>query len=96
MDYEHLTQNPTETMRQLCSYLGLGKTLTQPVESSLQDFLRQNPKHKHGKHRYSLHQFGLTDEEGPFSFYALYAPIQSKLPLSNGDLDCDTRLLYHT
>jgi len=61
VDYTQLSQNPIGTMARL--YDWLGKPLTKSTEQSMLEFLRNNPKHKHGEHRYVLSQFGVTEEE---------------------------------
>jgi hypothetical protein len=40
-----------------------GRPLSDAAVAAMQTSLRTNRQHKHGEHRYSLEQFGLTTEE---------------------------------
>ncbi len=55
--YERLVQAPIATVRSIYEFFGL--TLTAAAEQQMQRWLDSNPKGRHGKHRYSLEQFGL-------------------------------------
>lgn len=60
IDYKALVRDPLDEMRKL--YAHFGEPLTPEAESAMQTFLAANPKGKHGKHEYSLADFGLTRE----------------------------------
>lgn len=60
IDYKALVRDPLDEMRKL--YAHFGEPLTPEAESAMQTFLTANPKGKHGKHEYSLADFGLTRE----------------------------------
>lgn len=49
----------------------LGKTLSDDSRAALEAHIADNPKGKHGKHEYSLEEFGLTQEmiDERFAFY---------------------------
>ncbi len=58
IDYKALVRDPLGEMRKL--YAHFDEPLTPEAESAMQAFLAANPKGKHGKHEYSLADFGLT------------------------------------
>jgi hypothetical protein len=60
IDYSALVRDPIGEMRKL--YAHFGEPLTPGAENAMQTFLAANPKGKHGKHEYSLADFGLTRE----------------------------------
>ena len=56
--YPHLAADPLATVRSL--YVRLGTTLDDRTAGAMERWLRDNPRHRHGAHRYALEQFGLT------------------------------------
>lgn len=60
IDYTALVRDPVGEMRKL--YAHFDEPLTPEAEAAMQAFLAANPKGKHGKHEYSLTDFGLTRE----------------------------------
>jgi len=61
VQYADLLCDPIATVRRL--YLHFGAQLSEATESRMRSFLARNPKDKHGRHRYSLDQFGLDADE---------------------------------
>lgn len=60
MDVRHrdLSRDPIGTIRRI--YDHFGRTLSPEAETSMQAFMAQNQKGKHGGHRYTPEEFGLT------------------------------------
>ena len=56
-----MVNDPLATMRNL--YSQFGWELTPEAESSMQLHLEENRQHKHGKHKYSVEDYGITEEE---------------------------------
>jgi len=67
--YEDIEARPLDAVRR--TYDFMERPLTEQAETAMQAFLDANPKNKHGVHRYSLSQFGLSqqDELARFSDY---------------------------
>jgi len=59
--YADLERAPLDIVRQL--YQRLALELQPAVEQRMTEWLQSHPKHEHGEHRYSLDEFGLSDEE---------------------------------
>ena len=59
MLYTDLSKNPIEVINKMYAHFGL--TLTDKAEQNMKEFLNNNPKHKHGEHRYSLSHYGLSE-----------------------------------
>jgi hypothetical protein len=59
--YDSLVSDPIGTVRGIYSHFGLPWTDT--YASDLDEFVHRNPKDKHGKHRYAVSDFGLTEVE---------------------------------
>ena len=61
-DIQYLEQlrDPVGTMRKL--YRHFDEPFTPEAEARMQRLMRENPQNKHGKHVYSLEEFGLTAE----------------------------------
>lgn len=57
VNYNTLVQDPIGTVRQIYEYFGYN--YTPQTEESIKIWLRQNPQHKYGIHRYSLDEFGI-------------------------------------
>ena len=60
MRYEDTVKAPGGTVRRIYEYFG--HTCSPDTEKSIKDWLRENPQHKHGVHKYTLDQFGLDRE----------------------------------
>jgi hypothetical protein len=60
VDYRAMVADPTAEIRRIYAHYGL--VLSEETEKSMRAFLGQNPQNKHGEHRYSLGEFGLTAE----------------------------------
>nr|WP_299414877.1 sulfotransferase [Acaryochloris sp. IP29b_bin.148] len=58
VNYQDLIQAPIETVHSI--YKFFGERLDQVTEQRMKHWLKVNPQNKHGTHRYSLAQFGLT------------------------------------
>jgi hypothetical protein len=56
--YAELVADPVGTVRGL--YRGIGDTLDDRTAATMGAWVAENPRHRHGTHRYSLEQFGLT------------------------------------
>ena len=57
--YSELTENPIENLSRILNFCGLRND--DSIIDAFQNYLDQHPKGKHGTHRYSLEQFGLSD-----------------------------------
>lgn len=64
--YADLLDEPIETMRNL--YADLGDEFTSGAEAGMQAWLDDNPRHKFGKHKYKLSQYGITPERAESVF----------------------------
>src|SRR5262249_2260527 len=58
IQYEAQLRDPVGTMRKL--YANFGEPLSREAEARMTRMAAENPQHKHGKHVYSLEEFGLT------------------------------------
>lgn len=58
--YEDLLVDPIATVSQLYNYFGFN--LSEEAVTQMQVWLDNNPQDKHGKHQYTLKQFGLSPE----------------------------------
>lgn len=59
--YVDLVRDPIATVRKVYGYFDL--PFSDAVETRMRRFLAENPKDKHGQHRYTLEQFGLDRDE---------------------------------
>lgn len=59
--YKDLVKSPIETIKKIYDYFGFD--YTKEFEERMKAWIAKNPKNKHGVHRYSLEQFGLTADE---------------------------------
>lgn len=59
--YEDLVADPMAVVRRIYNHFGLN--LTDTAQAQMVNELRNNPRNKHGKHRYTLEQFGLDPEK---------------------------------
>jgi hypothetical protein len=60
IQYEAQLRDPLGVMRRL--YAHFDEPFTAQAESRMSRFIAESPQHKHGKHVYSLSEFGLTAE----------------------------------
>ncbi len=60
IQYADLLRDPIDVMRRL--YAHFGEPLTEEAEAAMQAFLAGNQQGKHGKHHYTLEEFGLTKQ----------------------------------
>ena len=67
--YVELLADPVSVVRKV--YARFGLPFPEELKERIQEFLRQNPKDRYGKHRYSLEEFGLNlkEETRRYSFY---------------------------
>jgi hypothetical protein len=56
-----LVHDPVTTVQRIYSHFGLA--FDDKHASRIREFVSRNPRQKHGKHRYSLAQFGLDQEQ---------------------------------
>ena len=73
--YHQLVTDPMATVRRIYTHFGI--PLTAGVEARMRHFLAENPKDRHGRHRYSLEPFGLDggDLSRRFKAYREYFDI---------------------
>jgi hypothetical protein len=67
--YDDLVADPIATVRAACNHFGYA--FTPEYEANACRYLADNPRHKHGAHRYRLEDFGLDEEtvDGQFAAY---------------------------
>ena len=58
VNYGEIEASPVETIRNIYTFLGWD--FSADAEAAMQRFVAANPKDKHGVHRYSLAQYGLS------------------------------------
>ncbi len=61
VSYSELVADPLACVRRL--YRAFGEELGEDVSAAMARWLADNPQHKHGRHRYTLDQFGLSAPE---------------------------------
>jgi hypothetical protein len=59
--YADLVSNPLDTARRIYQHFGMSLSMT--AGERMRRFLAEHPKDKHGRHEYSLAQFGFSAEE---------------------------------
>ncbi|NMC68814.1 MAG: sulfotransferase [Myxococcales bacterium] len=59
--YDRLVADPLAELRRIYGFLG--EPLAPPAEAAMRRWLRDNPQHKYGRHRYRLEDFGLSRDE---------------------------------
>jgi hypothetical protein len=59
--YLDLLRDPIGTVRSIYDHFGL--RFTRPAEERMRRFLARHPKDKHGRHQYTLAEFGLDPDE---------------------------------
>jgi hypothetical protein len=58
VDYRAFTADPLREIAKVYGYYGL--PFSQATENAMAGFVKANPQNKHGAHRYSLEEYGLT------------------------------------
>lgn len=61
IQYNELLQNPNATVEKIYDYFDY--PMSSEMAAGMRKWLAANPQHKHGRHRYSLAQFGIAPEE---------------------------------
>jgi hypothetical protein len=69
VSYDRLVAEPVEVVRDVCRHFGYD--FGPAYESRTRRWLAENPRHKHGVHRYGLEDFGL-DVATVERFFAVY------------------------
>jgi hypothetical protein len=64
--FEDLVADPVAMVHRI--YGHFGETVSGEMDSRMKAFMEANPRHKHGVHRYTMEQFGLTSEEADDTF----------------------------
>jgi hypothetical protein len=59
--YDDLVRDPIDAVRRIYDHFGM--TFSPVAEGRMRRFLARHPKDKHGRHRYTLAEFGLDREE---------------------------------
>ena len=60
VQYQDLVTDPIAVVRSIYDYFGHDVKVT--METGMKNWLRANPQHKYGTHRYSLDEFDLDQE----------------------------------
>ncbi|MFU8877602.1 MAG: sulfotransferase family protein [Wenzhouxiangellaceae bacterium] len=60
ISYRDIVADPIATVARIYGHFGLD--FSEQAEAGMREFLARNPKDKHGRHRYTLEQFGLDPE----------------------------------
>ena len=70
IQYADLVVDPIATVQHI--YAHHGYEFTEPFEAAMRQWLAANRQHKHGAHRYTLEEYGLSEAQGreDFSDYA--------------------------
>ena len=61
VSYDAFVADPVGTVRGIYEHFDL--PWTDATAAKLQNYIQKTPKHKHGKHQYSLADYGLTEAE---------------------------------
>jgi len=72
VEYSEMIKNPIEIIRGIYDQYGIA--FTADAEERMRSWLANNPQHKHGRHQYSMEEYGLTEEDitstmGPYLDY---------------------------
>jgi hypothetical protein len=81
VDYDRLVAQPIETVRAICDHFGYD--FTPEFEARAQGWIAENPRQKHGVHRYRLDDFGL-DAATVESWFAEYYEWLARRPAPVG------------
>ncbi len=60
VDYHRFVEHPMETVERVHEHFGLG--LGSGTAAAMRAHIHENPQHRHGSHRYSLEEYGLSAE----------------------------------
>ena len=60
VDYHSFVERPMQTVEQIYGHFGL--ELGSETADAMRAHIRENPQHRHGSHRYSLPEYGLSAE----------------------------------
>jgi hypothetical protein len=66
VQYDDTVRDPVGTVRRVYGHFGLERTAA--VDAGVRDYLTENPRDKHGAHRYTLEEFGLDRDEVDSAF----------------------------
>jgi len=70
IEYKKMLEDPIQTVKNAYDHFGMD--LSETFVQRVQQYLKKNPQHKHGKHTYNLKKFGLTDEKVREAFAPVY------------------------
>jgi len=70
--YKDMIKDPFSTIKNVYDHIGL--EFTETFAEKMKNYLKENRQHKHGKHHYSLKQFGLSEEQVREAFLPVYGP----------------------
>ncbi|HMJ11686.1 MAG TPA: sulfotransferase [Polyangiaceae bacterium] len=59
--YDDFVADPLHSVRG--TYQAFGLSLSEAAEQRMQEHVRESPRNRHGEHRYSLEQYGLTTQQ---------------------------------
>jgi len=59
--YRDTIEDPWKQVRRICEWIDA--PLDDETEARMRGFLSENPQHKHGRHRYELSDFGLSEQQ---------------------------------
>ncbi len=77
--FEELCDDPFAVVKRF--YNRQGMTMNDHVEAAMKAFINRNPRHKHGKHKYSADDFGIKDEQIIERFASYMTEFGYKAPL---------------
>ncbi|RKP18843.1 hypothetical protein ROZALSC1DRAFT_29503, partial [Rozella allomycis CSF55] len=60
INYVELMKNPISIVERIYSKIGL--VITEDIKLKMKDYLMHNPQGKHGRHKYCLDEYGLSDD----------------------------------
>lgn len=80
LQYEDIVRDPLDCVRRIYSHFGLD--LSADAEERMERFLVENPRDKHGTHRYTLDMFGLDAEKTAERFAAYNERFGFRRPVS--------------
>jgi Arc/MetJ family transcription regulator len=66
VQYDDTVNDPVETVSRVYDHFGLDRTPA--VDDAVRAYLAENPRDKHGAHRYTLEEFGLDRDEVDAAF----------------------------
>lgn len=66
VQYDDTVKDPVGTVRRVYEHFGLDRTPA--VDEAVRAYLVENPRDKHGAHKYTLEEFGLDRDEVDAAF----------------------------